>query len=619
MNTTLSKTEETVSNDHRPNCGLREGDVAHAEVNAMLRQAAKTVIFGQQNRIRAGVLMEDEKLSRFHAGHSLVKFFYGAIRQLPEYMLNAVLDRGISVILVKDTDLLVFHDVRRHQSTHAGRTRKTVYLPDKVIQSAFEKGYDYWALGEVIIQEAWVLLDYLLILDLVRYSQRELHQRQMLGPSFIKDTLQRSNLHRSANAENAENEYAQFYRHYHEIFFAWDRAILDRDPYELADEVFDEQQERVWAEIKVDSITHAYRFPTYFNLDRDIVHGAVYQLAEAHELALEPMTVEDLVHDLYDAARFKVSRQIKMDVLMDKLLAQGAPGLKGLVDAIARERATSRGYISENQSDGYDAIDVFRNKLQEHSSSSTAGMPGSIANDFDDLLGNRLLGHIYRQFDKLKHFSLEDQLQSRDYLESLVGEAVALARPDLSAMARQQAVAPPAYAGPAQQVQHWMALAESLLRETPPDQEDEWVGKILIKLDTHPNYQEVFLAQVRALDIDVANDEAVVSPSVEPLYALVPPEAEQYSSDPDGVKRRLGRLERLRRTDGDGEEIMALLVGVLIRLDRAENYYEITEQLKMLGRPAEKVLVEVVESDETKAWPALRQQAVFLLNELQGS
>ena len=80
MNTTPSKTEEIVSNDHRPNCGLREGDIAHAEINAVLRRAAKTVIFGQQNRIRAGVLMEDEKLSRFHAGHSLVKFFYGAIR-----------------------------------------------------------------------------------------------------------------------------------------------------------------------------------------------------------------------------------------------------------------------------------------------------------------------------------------------------------------------------------------------------------------------------------------------------------------------------------------------------------------------------------------------------------
>ena len=294
-------------------------------------------------------------------------------------MLNAVLDRGISVTLVKDTDLLVFHDVWRHQSTHAGRTRKTVYLPDKVIQSAFEKGYDYWALGEVIIQEAWALLDYLLILDLVRYSQRELHRRQMLGPSFIKDTLHRCNLHRSDNADNAENEYAVFYRHYHEVFFSWDRAILERDPYELADEIYDEQQERVWAEIKVDSITHAYRFPTYFNLDRDIVHGAVYELAEA---------------------RFKVSRQIKMDALMDKLLDQGGPGLKGLVEAIARERATSRGYISENQSDGYDAIDAFRNKLQHHSNSPTAGMPGRGANDFDDLLGNRFLHQICRQFEK---------------------------------------------------------------------------------------------------------------------------------------------------------------------------------------------------------------------------
>jgi hypothetical protein len=53
--------------DQRPNTGLREGLVEHEEVNDMIRMNRKTVIFGQQTRLRNGVMMPDEKLDRFHA------------------------------------------------------------------------------------------------------------------------------------------------------------------------------------------------------------------------------------------------------------------------------------------------------------------------------------------------------------------------------------------------------------------------------------------------------------------------------------------------------------------------------------------------------------------------
>ena len=49
------------TNDHRPNSGMREGGITHAEVNAALSSYEKTVIFGQQNRLRNGLLMPDEK------------------------------------------------------------------------------------------------------------------------------------------------------------------------------------------------------------------------------------------------------------------------------------------------------------------------------------------------------------------------------------------------------------------------------------------------------------------------------------------------------------------------------------------------------------------------------
>ena len=99
--------------DDRPNSGLREGDLDHAEVNAVIRRAEKTVTFGQQTRLRAGILMkEDERLSRFHAGHEVVRYFYGAIRLIPDYLLDAFLERGISVTMVKDRDLLVYEGTR---------------------------------------------------------------------------------------------------------------------------------------------------------------------------------------------------------------------------------------------------------------------------------------------------------------------------------------------------------------------------------------------------------------------------------------------------------------------------------------------------------------------------
>ena len=48
-----------VSGDARPNTGLREGDVTHAEVNEVVRVCDMSVIFSQQTRLRNGVLLPD--------------------------------------------------------------------------------------------------------------------------------------------------------------------------------------------------------------------------------------------------------------------------------------------------------------------------------------------------------------------------------------------------------------------------------------------------------------------------------------------------------------------------------------------------------------------------------
>ena len=100
--------ETMPTNDHRPNSGRREGGITHAEGNKALASYEKTVIFGQQNRLRNGLLMPDEKLTRFHAGHELVRFFYQGMNKLPEYVLDALLSYDVSVTLITGKDLLVF-------------------------------------------------------------------------------------------------------------------------------------------------------------------------------------------------------------------------------------------------------------------------------------------------------------------------------------------------------------------------------------------------------------------------------------------------------------------------------------------------------------------------------
>jgi len=156
--------------------------------------------------LRNGLLMPDEKLTRFHAGHELVRFFYQGMNKLPEYVLDALLSYDVSVTLITGKDLLVFKGVRAHQAFHIGFTRKTVYIPEGVVREAINKGWDSWAISEAIIREAWPLMDYLLILEFIRRAQQRLRSHVTLGSeTTIKNALRRLNKH----LQEAENEMAE--------------------------------------------------------------------------------------------------------------------------------------------------------------------------------------------------------------------------------------------------------------------------------------------------------------------------------------------------------------------------------------------------------------------------
>ena len=391
-----SPTAVLPSNDARPNSGLREGDISHADVNTAIRGAAKTIIFGQQNRLRNGILMGDEKLPRFHAGHELVRFFYQGMNKLPEYLLDALLDSEISITLVTGPaatasdaraaekaraaggDLLVFDHFRQHQSFHIGYTRRTIYIPEGILREAVYKGWDSWAIAEAVIREACPLLDYRLLLNFILRSQQRLRSHFTIGSqTVIKNAFLRMNKHLvvSENEENEESEFEAFLRYYGQKFFKFDRNILDQDSYELADSIFDEPQEREWSNQKVNQISTTYDFPDFFDLDRDIVHPAAHRAAETVGQSTEPETVDDIIHDMADAARFRHLRQTRTNALIDQLLAKGGPGIQAFADAAGNERATGDLTICANHHDNYDTVIVFKEKLQALSNTGPEGIP----------------------------------------------------------------------------------------------------------------------------------------------------------------------------------------------------------------------------------------------------
>ena len=117
-------------------------------------------------------------------------------------------------------------------------------MPELAVLEASPKGYDYLAISEIIIEESWALLDYLLILELVRRCQQHLHEHFTLGHAFVRGTLERLNRHRKVNENTRDNEFQIFFDFDKTDLFRFDRSLLERDPYDLADEISDEEQER---------------------------------------------------------------------------------------------------------------------------------------------------------------------------------------------------------------------------------------------------------------------------------------------------------------------------------------------------------------------------------------
>lgn len=346
---------------------MKEGDVSHEEANAAIAAADKTIIFARQNRLRDGLLLEDDKLPRFHAGHQNVKFFYSAVRQLPEYFLDVLLAKDISVTLVVGQGLLCFKDVRNWQAVHIGRTRRTIYLPEKLLSQAVDNGYDYWSIAHLLVTEGWKLLDFVLLYELVESIRQMMLNRftTAVGYSAFRRLLRAKNGHRSSyesptllerrkktGISAPINELEEFLQLYEPRFLKRDflaqlkeesRAgrALEADEYTvtassdaMAKQLYDEFYEGLWGERKATELFEELDFPDYFLLDRDIVHPAAREMAEAAGQPVEPQTMSDARHDFRDCQRFGLNVQMGTERFLEQAVTFGPDGAVGLIEEV---------------------------------------------------------------------------------------------------------------------------------------------------------------------------------------------------------------------------------------------------------------------------------------------
>jgi len=359
---------------------MQEGQLTHDEINRSIAAAEKTIIFARQNRLRDGVMLPDSKLRRFHAGHETVKFFYSAVRQLPEYFLDALLARDISVTLVTGQGLLAFEDARSWCAVHAGMTRRTIYLPEKILEIAFQNGYDYWSITHILITQGWKLLDFCMLYELVEVVRlRALeHRTTVVGYSTFRRLLKQRNRHRSSYespdllaqrerhglADMPINELQEFTKLYEPRFVRdlgrllasvhggtqeltmqdaagiEQRVVLNPENAEtlssdaVAKLMFDAHYEQVWAQRKSSELFEEMGYPDFFLLDRDVLHPIARELAEAAGQSIEPQSMDDERHDYRDHMRFGIGTSFGLENLLEIAPTFGADGMSGLIEEV---------------------------------------------------------------------------------------------------------------------------------------------------------------------------------------------------------------------------------------------------------------------------------------------
>ena len=287
-----------------------------------------------------------------------------------------------------------------------------------------------------------------------------------------------------------------------------------------------------------------------------------------------------------DAARFRVMRQSKTNTLLDQVIRRGGPAIEKLLDRIGDERATGRLEICENQHDNYDTVEVFKEKLVVVSTTGPEGYPGSICNDVRDLIQLKTKSRSRYFLREYRELPVEQQKTNIKYFRKVVDRIIGFANfpnPDDQAMLA-------ATIARSRNTNQLIGTMETILGE------GDLMLDILKKLDRHPDYHGLIASQISELmgggSFSLGEN---VRDQVDALARILPRRPYGLSSDPQGVIRRYNAYRDLRKKEPDNEALFAHLIGVLIRLDLAENYDQICERLTPLAHRAKGELEDLVD------------------------
>ncbi|MFH1571254.1 MAG: hypothetical protein ABIL09_24915, partial [Gemmatimonadota bacterium] len=562
------------------NLGIFDGVVRHGEVNEAIARAPKSILFGEQTRLPH--FPEDERLPKLHAGEPLVLFVWKVLKKLPDTLRAAIIDGPLSLTLVRDDTLLCFRDYRHHQAVHIGRRRRTIYLPEVLLHQAEEAGYDYWAVAEGVVFAAWMLLDYLLLVDVLRaYGAQTRPAVRRLSEPYLRSLVERHNRHRRQHPETVRCEVHEFVQGYRRTLFGIGPInVLSNEPFEAARRVFDSHQELRWARDKMERVADVFGYPRMFLFDRDIIHGAARQLARRRGQSLAPACFEDALHDFRDAARF--DRAPLMTSFCKGIVPK--PRATFLQEVVRLGLDGLRGFFAAYRRGEPEALDLVHPLWMYlcSLSSDPAGVFARVGKCRD--LGRRgggadavePLAGILIRLDRAPLY--------REYVQQ-VAEMGETARPELMHVIGQHGLA----------------------------DEDEWATFKMKK-------QAIVACACEAMDrMDGEGGQSTARALVErrrvhddeAIQQLLADNPHRHTSDPSGVLMYVRSYRRTLAQYGAADpDTNFLLASVLIRMDRSAGYGELLKRIPVLGPPAISALYDVLdqipERDE-KRRPVLDQ------------
>jgi len=544
-------------NIHSVNLGIFDGEVGHADINQALTLAPRVILFGEQTRLP--YFPDDTRLPKLHASDPLVLLFWKVLKKIPDNLRYALIESQLSITLIRGENLLFYDNYRRHQAVHIGWRRHTIYLAEVLLHEAADKGYDHWAIAEGVIYAGWMLLDFLLLVDIFK-THRKLARKvpnYRIGEPQLLKLISRHNLHRRDSADQGRSEVREFVDAYKGQLVRYSAAdVAAADPVELAHQVFDPACQQRWAYDKMSRIAQVFSYPRMFLFDRDIIHGVAYSLAVHRGEDIAPESFADALHDYEDSLRFDPKPLLAAfckgvvpkprAAFIEKVVELGDKGLRGYFVAYRQGETAAQDLVH--------ALWMYLCSL----SSDAAGVFSRLGRcrawgrgDREEEEFERALCGILVRLDKAPNYA---------ELSAEVTDMGEVARDELAELIEQQQL----------------------------EEEDEWEvfkGKKQTIVTRACELLEQLQGggedggQVQATGIDLHQDEIIVG--------VLQDSPHRHTSDPSAVLMYVRNYERSLKDFGPGDpDTGFLLVCVLIRLDRSEHYEYLLEQVPRLGTSA---------------------------------